>query len=635
MAANLFVNRLYVLTESGLVAYDEPFHHGVNIIRGENSSGKSTITHLLFYALGGDYTNFVAQARSCSRVMVEVDIDGAVLTLSRTIEKDDEGRVIPKRGMTVYWGGIDQALAPNCESNYFGYSTTSNKRSFSNELFEVMGMPIVQGDSNITMHQLLRLLYIDQESPTSSLFYYEQFDKQTTREAVADLLLGIFDSELYTAKLKKKELESSISEIKSDIRSVESSLPRDQRSKEHIESLIKQKRLDIDQLEEDIHRKRQGEELNKRRKSETIQQMQDVKALAHDLDKAERDEEILTHDIDDTKMFIDELQRKQKALQNSVSTRQILGNLQLEYCPECLSPLPKDVPEGTCRLCKSPIEDKLGITQAKRLIAELSFQIKESTSILEQDIKQLDLLKAHRLSLRRKYRSARKTLDQMLDNVRSTAEEEIEDLIYNKGKANGELLQLYDMMERAEYYEQLIARKEQLESDFSHEERLIQAKTAGQESRRAQVRTKIQEHGVYFLQHDKERQRDFVNSQPSDFHIDFANNLVYLSDKYSKYSASSAFFLKIVARFSLFFASLDIPWMRYPHFIFADNMEDKGIEKERAQQFQYTLIERLKSYPTDSYQLIYTTSYITPELDQSDYVVGDHYTMRNKSLRNV
>ena len=44
MAANLFVNRLYVLTESGLVAYDEPFHHGVNIIRGENSSGKSTIT---------------------------------------------------------------------------------------------------------------------------------------------------------------------------------------------------------------------------------------------------------------------------------------------------------------------------------------------------------------------------------------------------------------------------------------------------------------------------------------------------------------------------------------------------------------------------------------------------------------
>lgn len=34
MAANFFVNRLYVLTETGKVAYDEQFHHGVNIIRG-------------------------------------------------------------------------------------------------------------------------------------------------------------------------------------------------------------------------------------------------------------------------------------------------------------------------------------------------------------------------------------------------------------------------------------------------------------------------------------------------------------------------------------------------------------------------------------------------------------------------
>lgn len=61
MAVSFFVNRLYVLTTDGKVAYDEPFHHGVNIIRGANSSGKSTITHLLFYGLGGEYTQFVTQ----------------------------------------------------------------------------------------------------------------------------------------------------------------------------------------------------------------------------------------------------------------------------------------------------------------------------------------------------------------------------------------------------------------------------------------------------------------------------------------------------------------------------------------------------------------------------------------------
>ena len=75
--------------------------------------------------------------------------------------------------------------------------------------------------------------------------------------------------------------------------------------------------------------------------------------------------------------------------------------------------------------------------------------------------------------------------------------------------------------------------------------------------------------------------------------------------------------------------------MRYPHFIFADNMEDKGIEKERAQNFQQTLIGKLSSHSADDYQLIYATSFITDELNRSPYVVGEFYTEQNKSLKNV
>ena len=76
--------------------------------------------------------------------------------------------------------------------------------------------------------------------------------------------------------------------------------------------------------------------------------------------------------------------------------------------------------------------------------------------------------------------------------------------------------------------------------------------------------------------------------------------------------------------------------MRYPRFIFADNMEDKVIEEDRARKFQKTLIVRLKGrYDTDSYQVIYTTSYITDDLDHSEYVVGEHYDINHKSLKNV
>ncbi len=94
---------LYVLTESGQVAYDERFHPGVNIIRGENGSGKSTITHLLFYGLGGDYTRFVRQAQHCSEVWVQTRINGALLTLQRLLRKDEHGHIQKQQGMTLYW----------------------------------------------------------------------------------------------------------------------------------------------------------------------------------------------------------------------------------------------------------------------------------------------------------------------------------------------------------------------------------------------------------------------------------------------------------------------------------------------------------------------------------------------------
>lgn len=635
MAANLFVNRLYVRTADGKVAYDERFHHGINIIRGDNSSGKSTVTHLLFYGLGGDYTRFVNEARSCSRVMVEVGIGEATLTLSRPLDKDAEGRVLNQRGMTIYWGTLDEALADTCQHTTCGYKTSDKKQSFSNVLFEAMGMPIVQGDSNITMHQLLRLLYIDQESPNYSLFYYEQFDNQTTRETVTDFLMGIFDEALYAAKMRKKELSASLSEAKIEIRSLEKSLSPQQRSTAFINDLIAAKNKEIEKLSDEVLRLRRGEEAS----MQNVSQAECLKAEVRQLEKAigqtEENIDLLEHDIEDTGMFIAELMRKQSALDHSIDTRKILGTLQLECCPECLSPLPQDVPDGTCHLCRQKVDSTTGITQAKRLIAELTFQKQESESILRNDEEALRTAKASLRALRVKRKQTRRNLDEQLGYVRSSAAEAIEDLIYKKGQLNGELLQYYTLLELAEKYEMLVQEKTRLESDLSATERLIHAHQAQQEKRRGEVMRKIQEHGVYFLQHDEERQKAFSHAVPTDFSVDFPGNVVFLQNRYAKYSASSSFFLKLVARFSLLFASLDIPWMRYPRFLFADNMEDKGIEEKRAQKFQQTLIDKLRQYDTDTYQVIYTTSYITEALDRSEYVVGDHYDVNHKSLKNV
>lgn len=51
------VRRMIVKREANSV-YDAAFHPRLNIIRGENSSGKSTLLDFMFYGLGGEVSDW-------------------------------------------------------------------------------------------------------------------------------------------------------------------------------------------------------------------------------------------------------------------------------------------------------------------------------------------------------------------------------------------------------------------------------------------------------------------------------------------------------------------------------------------------------------------------------------------------
>lgn len=460
MASRIQIQRLKVLTRTGQTAYDEYFHKGINIIRGENSSGKSTITHLLFFGLGGSYSDFVIEAKLCQNVYTQVDINGCVITLKRELKLSEEGRIDSMAGLTIFWGTIDEAFADSCESNYFGYRTTDKKKSFSNVLFELLDMPQVIGDNNITMHQLLRLMYIDQESPTSSLFMYEQFDNQITRETVAELLMGIYDADLYISKLNIKEFQKQLDNVSTEIKIIKASLNRPEEcSSTFLVNIIKNKETEVIKLSESILKKRAGQEV----KTEYPKHIDRLKESVVKLRLAYSQQlEIQNHlqsEIDDTEMFIIALENRQKALTDSISVRKSLEGLVLEYCPECLTKLDNDVEEGHCRLCKAPIDNTKGIRQAKRYELELSFQIKESKIVLDQ-LKD-DLVKTNSIisGIKSQLKTHENLLTQELKSTLSPQDEEIDEMIYNKGLIEGEILQYRTLLERASYYEGLIEKK--------------------------------------------------------------------------------------------------------------------------------------------------------------------------------
>jgi hypothetical protein len=135
------------------------------------------------------------------------------------------------------------------------------------------------------------------------------------------------------------------------------------------------------------------------------------------------------------------------------------------------------------------------------------------------------------------------------------------------------------------------------------------------------------------LRKDFEREANFKNARS--IYINYYDNSVYVDGDVRNFSASSNFYLKVASRFSIFFSSLEIETMRYPRFILCDNMEDKGIELVRVHNFQKILIEYLRDFSEDSYQMIYTTSFIPEELNNEKYCVGEFYTEENPSLKNV
>ncbi len=220
---SLRLNRLRVMCK-GHAAYDEQFHEGINIIRGQNGSGKSTIADFIFFILGGEFDDWKDAASCCDEVQAEIETARGKLTLRRAIGSRTEP-------FYVYFGGMKDAAEHALEGwERFPIRRQGRQESFSQVMFRSLMIPEAQseGASNITMHQLLRLCYSDQRSPAIRLFRYESFDTQTIREAVGDLICGISGYEIYEIGLELRELHKELGTVETELSGLLRALPADE-----------------------------------------------------------------------------------------------------------------------------------------------------------------------------------------------------------------------------------------------------------------------------------------------------------------------------------------------------------------------------------------------------------------------
>lgn len=624
----LILRRLRV-EKDGLPAYDESFHDGVNILRGDNSSGKSTILNFIFYVLGGDLADWSETAILCTRVLAEVSVNEKIATLSRD--------VVASTGqpMDIFGGDLDSGLAATrADWLRFPYARSS-KESFSQALFRLLNIPEAAGEAtgNLTMNQVLRLLYADQLSPTENLFKFDsRWDSPTIRDAVGRLLCGAQETQIYENELRIRSLQKEQDSLDGEQRAIFTAFGRAGESL--TPEWIELQRANLANEREDLIRKigeverRQiaGSEDSATRKTQEDAYGKVQEALiAVSQFTAKRD--TLSFELADLGRYIAGLRLKIDSLRESKSVTDVLGDVRFETCPSCFE-LVIDAGEHACHLCKTPIDPESSKHKLVSLINEAALQLKQAEEI--QAKRRDDLVGVEEaLSLATSlWRRLSARLAEVQNRPTTQSQDELRTLHIQRGYLERQIEDQERLSTVIERLARISHRKAEIASEMSNLDSDNSAFRASQEERLSIARTAISEEIKSLLRDDLRRQDSFVD--PKIVSFDFGANKISV-DQHTYFSASSRVVLKTSFFVGFLLASLKHEFFRHPRFCIIDTIEDKGMEQERSHNFQRQVVKRSGQNSVD-HQIIFATAMIAPELDTDKYTVGRHSTIDQPTL---
>ncbi|HYW56540.1 MAG TPA: AAA family ATPase [Polaromonas sp.] len=626
---SLFVKRLVVLRDSVSVL-DLNFHRGLNVIAGENSAGKTTVIRFLAYSLGAENIQFNRIALLCSAAMCEVEINGASVTLRREIT----GKA--QTGLSIYWGALSDAINAGIDSwQFFGFRRSETRMSFSQILFEALGMPELRGDagSNITMHQMLRMVYSDQETAGAELFRFERFDSPLTRQAVGEYLLGIDANELYELQLRAVTLEKEESAISSALKSVYEALGKagTNISLDFVEGRFHEIGGELTALQKklELTTSASGSATGKAEKEDN--------QLREDLTKVHQKFSLLkdTHldivkQITDSELLLSEVAERVASIEESISAAAFLGTIRFKVCPCCLTDVSaRPQAADTCSLCNASIDESAAKTQLLRMRSELGLQLRESTLVKAE-------LNDEKNFLAREIEAASSELAALESQFkrsktiwRTNVDVDREAMLRKAGSLDQELKQLTEIYKLSKSLEEQREKKSAIAAELAKIREQISAIKLQQQNRREDSYEAVSRHLRILLKGDIPRAEEFTNPQQVDF--DFGANRITI-DAQQQFSASSMVYLRHSFRLALLFASLEKPYFRFPRLAIIDGIEDGGMEPDRSFNFQELILLTSKQQNVE-HQIIVATSSIAASLDIPELVVGEKLTHENRSVK--
>jgi rubrerythrin len=634
---SLLLLRLIVTRGDG-IAYDEQFHRGVNIIRGTtNSTGKSTIADLIFFAIGGQGVTWTPEAATCHYVFAEVALSGTIATLRRRISAE------PQASMDVYWGPYEKArFAQVTEWDAYPYAQRSGRESFSSVLFRELGLPTVKGElgARLTMYQLLRFLYSDQITSVDALLRQDAFDQTIIREAIGDLICGIYDDRLYEVQIELRDLGAQYAEAKNRHKLLLAAFATAEQAigVELLEAELENAKKRRAELHDAVVAVRGNAAPSSSAGTGDTQQLQRIEfgivSLRGQLTAAKERLRGIELEIEDSQFFMESLGRRLRALDQSIEVGAILRAQDFVACPACgATPLPTSTDETQCPLCKSSEGDYSQLSYA-RMRHELVIQIQESKKLQADRESRKKEVVAEIPGMETKLAALSLEHAELTVAVRAPIQSEAEGLQRQIGYTDGFVERLEEKLKLARALEDLGSQRSNLAEKIEQLESEREVLTQQRDRRSGEASSVISGIAVELVRSDVAMdgvafETAFASAQS--VAVDYGGNR-FSVDGRTRFSASSTVILKSAVHLAMFLASFRLDYFRHPKWALLDNIEDKGMVPQRSQNFQRQIVERCNQLPGE-FQVIFTTSMIASELDDPKYTVGQLYSPTSKTLR--
>jgi len=626
--STLFIERLIIL-KSDHAIYDEEFHKGINVIRGDHSVGKTTILEMLFYVLGGEIkaNQWLYPADKCDEIFCQLSLNEKQFTIKRDIDK---GKVPP---ISIRSGSYQEDDKTSSDWKTYGSrrSESGDKMSFSQQIFELLGWDSHKSDdyANLTMHQILRFLYVDQETASTKILRAEDSprgDSEGIRTAISEFLLGLDNLDTHKLRQQLIMVEREYDKVASDLLAMYKVLGGDSSlTLSTLESMI------VTNIDEMIGLRNKPKEIIEHDELDTTRASKfyeidgqidlfNRKILAFKEDLISTNGEIVDCDL-----YEKSLQFRKKSLLESKVSYDAIGQIKYESCPCCLEKITAS-DEGECHLCHSPIANSHHANNYMGLLTEINFQINSNNKVYDD-------YKEHRTGITSALYIANAQLSELQSELAAVSK--IVDLNSHSaledskriGYLESENENIKKKIEIISELDKNKAKKVDLSAAITDLRDKIESAGSSRKNRRQKVYGGISENIIPILRKDKRDngkpyEEVFEDSNSTDIEIDFAKDRT-LIDGRVKFSGSSNYIKKNSFQISALLEAIDDPNYRLPRFLMLDAIENGGMKAFRSHNFQKAMIDSFKGR-TD-FQLIFCTSMVLEELNNDTTGVGPYY----------